>query len=143
MLQAVAEEQPNAERIVIPQHALRQESAYGVTFQATNKVRSFMEQESLSFIPISCEILLSEETNSNQIRYSQDEPQGTFPIEIKFVRHNGLSCADTAGFYDMLDSSRSFFTADASMAFSDKGQEPQIFLEEQTDGSVLLKIPLD
>lgn len=57
VLQQIAEEQGNVERILIPKNAVRKESSYHVMFLATNQVRSFIEQEEIDFIPIDCERL--------------------------------------------------------------------------------------
>ena len=54
----IADTQPNAEKIVIPQSALRLESQYSVMFTATNDAVTFIETASIDFIPISCQILV-------------------------------------------------------------------------------------
>jgi hypothetical protein len=140
VLQEIANLQKNQERIVIPKRSIRKESAYDVTFIATNKVRSFQETKTLSFIPIDCEVLQHPESKRNRFDFVSEEPQGTRVIEFPFNRLNGASCEERGGFYNKIDLLNSYWTADATTAFV--GDKPLLFLENTATG-VKLVMPIE
>jgi len=71
------------------------------------------------------------------------DPQGTRAIEILFERQGGMTCSDQQSYYNTIDTQKSFYSANPDVSFSEKGQEPLMFLEETTSGQIKLTIPKD
>jgi hypothetical protein len=95
----------------------------------------------LTFIPISCEILVEESTSSNLYEIITDEPQGTRPYEIQISTLNGSMCGSSGSFYDMLDLSSLFYTTNPVTAFRDPSQVPQIDIERTVNNGLMITIP--
>lgn len=116
ILQKIADAQPDAEKIVIPQNALRLESTYSVTFTATNEAVTFIETATIDFIPISCQILVEKTTGLNYMEFESDEPQETEDIVFDISKLAGVnSCADGTHFYNSLDLDKSYFSANPNV----------------------------